>query len=158
MAGLMLGKNAKIYYNTATFGTPTWSEISKVNNVKWGIKWNRATSATRASLIRRGGKTDGEAPVTFKIEQDLTDATFIAVWTAVISPTATIDLLVLNASQTTNGARGVRGEMDLSSVDDDQDLQNVLTYDITADPAATANALQTAVVAAGAPVFTTLAA
>jgi hypothetical protein len=154
----MLGKNAKLYYNTATFGTPTWVEILKARAVKWSLKWNRAKSATRGSLIQRGGKTDGEVPVSFTVEQDLTDAPVLAVRAAIISPTAVFDMMVLNAGSAVNGAFGVRGEFDLFSLDDDQGLQNTLAYDVGAEPSATANPLQTVLVAAGAPVFTTLAA
>lgn len=157
MAGQMLGKNAKAYRNSATFGSPTWVEMSKISKLKGGLKWGRASNASRGSTVNRGGKTVGDLTFTFTVEQDLTDTTFLALWAALISPTAIIDLLILNAGSATDGARGFRGEMDLYSLDDDQAMENVLVYDIEAQPSATANALQTAVVGSGAPVFTTLA-
>lgn len=154
----MLGKNAKLYYNSATFGSPTWVEISYVSKVKAALKWGRAMNATRASTVNRGGKTVGDLSIDFTVEQDLTNAAFLLIWAAVISGSTTMDLMILNASNSTNGARGFRGDMDLYSVDDDQAIENVLVWDIHAEPAASANALQTVVVSAGAPVFTTLAA
>lgn len=154
----MLGKNAKLYYNSATFGSPTWVEITRISKLKGGLKWGRAQNATRGSTVNRGGKTVGDLSFDFTIEQDLTDAGILLVWAACISGSTTIDLLILNASNTTNGARGFRGEFDLNSLDDDQAIENVLTWDVHAEPAASANALQTAVITAGSPVFTTLAA
>lgn len=158
MAAKLLGINAKAYLNTATFGSPTWAELSRISDLAVDLSWNRAVNATRGSVIERGGKTTGKLQITAKIEEDLTDTSFISLWSALISGTANADLLILNASNSTNGARGFRGEMDVVSNKEAQSVGEVLVYDLTFEPQATSNALQTAVVATGAPVFTTLAA
>jgi hypothetical protein len=158
MAGQLLGINAKLYRNGATFGSPTWgTALPRLSDVAVDLSWNRATNATRGSTIERGGKTTGKLQITAKHEQDLTDTDFLAIWAALISNTASLDILVLNASNSTNGARGFRGEMDVSANKDNQAVGDVLIYDLTFEPQATANALQTCVVATGAPVFTTFA-
>lgn len=151
---MLLGKNAKIYYNTATYGSPTWVEISIFSDVNLDISFDWAEVPTRASSVKKGGKTLADVPMTGKVKQHLTDTTFLAIWAALISPTGVMDLLILNASSATNGARGVRGEFAVMSNKDDQSLGNGLVYDLQFKPADTDNAFSTAVVASAAPVFT----
>lgn len=155
---MLLGVNAKLYYQSGgSFGSPTWVDMSPViGDVKFDMNWGKASVPTRNSKVVKTGKTIAECPLTFTVKQHLTNTIFLAVWTALISNTANMDLLVLNQPQDSNGARGVRGEFNLFTNSDDQALQNGLVYQIGAEPADTDNAFQTAVVASGSPVFTSL--
>lgn len=158
MAQKLLGINAKLYRNSATFGSPTWVEMPRVSDVSVDVNWNRAVNATRGSVFERGGKTTAKLQLTFKHEEDLTDVAFLAIIAALNSQSGMMDLLALNASNSTNGAAGYRGEFDIADMKESQGIQDVLIYDVTALPQATGNALQSASVAAGAPVFTTISA
>lgn len=151
---MLLGINAGLYYNTGTYGLPTWTEITDVSDVKLDLSFQKVALPTRNSKVIKSGKTVAEAPLQFTIKQHLTDAAFLAVWAALISNTDVIDLMVLNAKDDVNGARGVRGEFVLYSLTDDQAITNALVYQIAAEPADTDNDFSTVVVTAGAPVFT----
>lgn len=154
---MIIGKNAKLYYRSAgTFGSPTWTLTEKISDLQFALNFGRVGVATRDSVIERTGKIQGPAPLTFKVKQDLTEAFFLAVWTAIISLTETMDFMILNGLQATNGVRGFRGDFQLFSNTDNQNLDQPLFYDITAEPYDGANAFQSVVVAAGAPVFTTM--
>jgi len=152
---MLLAINAGAYLNTGTYGTPTWTSIAAIlNDAMLDISWDEAQIPTRASKVKKGGKTLADVPFTFKLKEDLTDTNFLLFWAALISNTTVVDLLILNAANTVNGARGVRGEFNIMSNSEPQGLADGLVYDLTAKPADTANQFSTAVVASGAPVFT----
>ena len=151
----MLGIDAAIYYRSAgNFSSPTWSEITTVSQIGVTGAWNRATYAIRASYVEFSAKTTLPVTVTGRILSELNTAAYNTLWNSHISAAGFEDYLVLNAPNTTNGARGYRFEGAISFDNDDQGEQSVLFNEFTITPIRTDNNFQTAIVSSGAPVFT----
>lgn len=50
MAGPIPGREAKLYYNTGTFGTPTWTEVARVVDLDWDMPVSWAAVPSREAL------------------------------------------------------------------------------------------------------------
>lgn len=158
MAGIKLGKNAKLYYRSAgNFASPTWTEISSIRDLTLDTTWDRAEANSRASSVKKGAKTLLGIGFTGSIKSSDTDAAFTAVVTALLSPSDVLDVLVLNGSDSTNGARGFRYEADVYQGNENQDITTAIYLDVGFEPSALSdNAAQSVLVTNSAPVFTTL--
>ena len=76
---------------------------------------------------------------------------------ALLSPTASLDVMVLDGTSSTNGVRGYRYDAIVTQGNQDQAIQNALYLDVNFAPNGFAdNAPQSVLVTAGSPVFTTL--
>jgi hypothetical protein len=154
-----LGIDSVLYYNTATYGSPTWTPITCVRDLVLNFSWDTVEAPSRASRVKTMAKTivDISASGTLKVSD--TDTTYIAVWEKLISGTGNLDVMILNGVSTVTGVRGVRFDALVTQGNEDQGIGNALYLDVNFMPDAfSANAVKTAVVTAGAPVFTSLAA
>lgn len=154
-----LGIDSVLYYNTASYATPTWTAITCVRDLVLNFAWDTVEAPSRASRVKTMAKTivDISASGTLKVSD--TDTGYIALWDKLISGTGNVDVMILNAASTVNGARGVRFDALVTQGNEDQGIGNALYLDINLVPDAfSVNVPKTAVVASGAPVFTSLAA
>src|SRR5687767_4374106 len=89
------GIGCGLYRNTGTYGTPTWTVQSLVQNVSISAPWDFSDANSRASAVKLYGKSlmDLGAQVTFRAD-DL-DAGFLAFVAAHLSRTTVLDLLIL---------------------------------------------------------------
>jgi len=150
-----LGVLSKLYVNTATFGTPTWSEVPLVGDCALSAEWDWAEALTRFSRMKLGAKTMLGADVKAKLRTDLTDANYTTILNALFTD-GIVDIMVLNGSSSTNGVRGVRFESQVISGNEDQGTGVVVFDEVTFKPALTGNAPQSVLVTSGAPVFTAI--
>jgi hypothetical protein len=150
----MLGILAKLYHNTgASYAAPTWSSIDLISDVKIGAKWDKADASTRSSRVKIYGKPMLDIEITGKIRCDLTDAGFLAFYNGYLLDQV-LDLMILNAASTVNGARGYRADFLVLGSDEDQALSVVEFEDFTMAPGLSTNLPQSVLVTTGAPVFT----
>lgn len=150
-----LGRDAKLYLNTATFGSPTWVALDNVSDLTVTAEWDEVEASTRESKMKLKAKTLLGAEVGGKLKFDLTDANTGTILDALLSD-AVVDIMVLNAPSTVTGARGFRYECQVHAANEDQGLGAAIFEDIKFKPYPTANAKQSAKVTAGAPVFTAI--
>lgn len=153
---MLLGLNAVLYRNTGTYGSPTWTAVTCVSDLKVDPSWDTVEIPTRASKIKKNGKTLLGVAITGSLKSHLTDAAYLAIIAALMSQTTVIDFMVLNAGNTDTGAHGFRGEFLVTQGGEDQGVGSGIKTDITFVPADTDNAFSTVLVTAGAPVFTTV--
>lgn len=156
MTGVKLGRNAKFYLNTGTFGSPTWAEVPQISDLTMTRAWDSAEAATRESAVKMGVKTLVDLAVSGKFKFVIGDTNLTAILDALNSPASTVDIMVLNASQTTSGAYGVRYECQVMEGNEDQGLGAAIFDELKFMPTPTTNAPCTVKVVAGAPVFTPL--
>lgn len=156
---LKYGFKGKVYFNTGSYGSPTWTEISAVRDIKVGADFTEFDASTRAA----GGIGQAE-PVILNLElsgmikTDESDTNgFVAMETAFLTRAAT-DVLILDGGSAVNGSRGYRVDMKVFKFGEDQALDKVNFREFSLKPCVSSNAAQKAVVASGAPVFTSLAA
>lgn len=155
---MKLGIRAKLYYRSGgNFASPTWTEISKFRDVTVNATWDTVDAPDRASRVKSMAKTLLDIGVTGSMKMADADATVNAVIDALLSPTSNMDVMVLNGSESTNGARGFRYESVVTSASEDQGIGNAIYADVTFMPDAfSANKFQSVLVTAGSPAFTNL--
>lgn len=150
-----LGVTSKIYLNTGTYGTPVWDELTCVSDLAVNAAWDEADGSSRASRVKQASKTLMALEITGRAKVSDTGTDFIAIWEAIHSDTP-LDLMILNGGSTSNGVRGYRGDFNVFSGSEDQAMANELFLDFVLKPATSDNPTKYAVVASGAPVFTTI--
>jgi hypothetical protein len=148
----LLGRNSKLYRNTATYESPTWAAIDLISDLSVNFDWSEAPASARESVIEQALKAMATLEVTFMLKAKPEDASYEALMNAALS-FGTIDFLVLNASNITVGARGWRADMQVFSSSEDQGLQTAIYESMRLKPSIITHAVKAARVATG-PVLT----
>lgn len=148
-----LGIECKTYRNTATYGSPTWSEITLISDFTLDPTWDTVEALTRESRIKRMVTTLLALETSGKILVRKTDSNYSAFVTAFYAQSM-MDLLILDASKDVAGAEGVRGEFYISKLTDEQGPATLRYRDFTIVPALSENAFSRATTG-GSPVVIT---
>lgn len=149
------GIKSKLYYNTATFGAPTWVLIPLVGDAQVSGQWNFAEAPTRETPVVRGARTTLPLAVSGQFRVVDADTAYIAFDAAWADSDTTLDVMVLNGLSDANGATGVRFVAELTNWSENQALANVLFKDFELKPSLDATNLpKRVVVTTGVPVFT----
>lgn len=150
-----LGIDAKLYYNTGTYGSPTWTEVTCVKDFKLNLKWSTTEAPSRANRVGEKAKLQIDISGTGQLKASDTDTAYVAFWNALVSSTGNLDVLILNGDKANNGSRGVRYDALVTDGSEDQGIGNAIYDDIELVPDAfKTNPPKYAVVTSGAPVFT----
>jgi hypothetical protein len=139
----VLAENAKLYYNTGTYASPTWAEICNVKDLTLSLEKDEVDVTTRCS----GGfkeYADGllDANVTFNMLYDPSDAAFTALQTAFFAKTA-VEVLVLDGPETPasgDTSQGLRSTTMVKSFSRSESLGEALMTDVALRPVANDNA------------------
>ena len=157
---MLLGLNAVLYRNTGTYGSPTWVAVTCVSDLKVDPVYDTAEIPTRASKVKKFGKTLIGVTITGTLKSSLSgDAAYLAIYAAMVSQTTELDLVVLNATSASNGAHGFRGPMFVTKGGEDQGVSAGIKTEVEfvpADPATSTDYFSSVLVPADAPVFTNL--
>lgn len=152
-----LGIKAATYYNTGNWASPTWAEITCIENWQVAPSWQNAEIRSRATRMILNAKTLAGMVVSGRLlAADTGDAGYTAI-VATFDNDTTLDLLVLNGGSTTNGVTGYRFEAQTHFTNESQNPDEVIYDEVEFRPAFTGNNPQSVTVSAGAPVFTELA-
>lgn len=128
------GIDAFLGRNTATFGSPTWVELTCTVEVTPNGGWATADIKTRASRVMFGAKVGIDVGFTFRVLCDDSDAGYVALMTAYRSLTATVDLICLDGPTTTVGSFGYRFIAQISEGAQEQPPDDVLYRSFKAVP------------------------
>ena len=152
------GIESGLYVRTGgNFASPTWTELTEIGDLTQNASWKTAEVEVRTSPATMAVKTTIDIGVSFKMLYRPSGPT--AAYNTVIAALATrdvVDVMVINGSNTTNGARGWRYEGQVTSGTEDQGTQAVIMPDIEIKPTITNNVPASVLVSSGAPVFTSL--
>lgn len=126
---------SKVYRNTGTYGSPTWTEIGLVKDASVSLKWNRADASARQTKAMLQAKTQAVITGSLTVRADDADAGYQALFDAAmaISDSAP-DLLILDGPITVEGAKGFRLHANLD-YEQDQSIGNVVYTVFSFDPA-----------------------
>ncbi len=149
------GYASKLYYNTASFGTPTWVECTLVGDAAVDLSYDEDDATTRGDGVKASEPTLLGIEISGRMRSDENNTQMVA-WETAFFTRAILDLMALDGGSTTNGVRGVRYEGKLHKWSEDQALGKVLFRDFMHKPCASENARQKAIVASGAVAFTTI--
>ena len=136
-----LGKDAKLYYCAAGIGgTPTWTLLSNVKNLKANLQKGEADVTTRAN---NGWKatvgTLKEGSVEFEMIYDPADAGFTAMETAYFDNTV-IGIAVMDGDIATSGSKGFWADCAVIDFSRDESLEEAIVVSVTMKPTYSANA------------------
>lgn len=137
-----LGLEARLYYNSNTYASPTWVHVSRIKDVTLTLEKGEADVSTRAgSGWREIVNTLKDGSVTFSMLQAPTgtDTVFAAFRDAWLNGTS-IEVAVMDGVITTAGSQGLRATMTVSSFTRNENLEEAIMYDVTIRPTPADNA------------------
>lgn len=143
--------------NGGTFGSPSWSAVGLVGDLKLDAKWDVAEYLIRAFRVKFKQKTALDLSITGKLLASLTNASYTTMLSAMLNDDI-LDVMCLNGPSSTNGVRGYRFEAQIIDASEDQGPTGVVWNDFALVPVyGGTNAPKSVLVTTGAPVFTSLA-
>jgi len=143
MADPILGVNAKLYRNTATWASPSWDEITNVRDLTLNCEKGEADVTVRGGNGWRqtvGTLKDGS--LEFSMVWDNSDADFTAIKNAFFNDTS-IELLALDGSATPASGvtvQGLHADFAVTNFTRNEGLEEALTVDVTLKPTYSSNA------------------
>jgi hypothetical protein len=131
---MKIGLNAKLYRNTGSFGSPTWVEVTNIQDLDLADSMDEFDATTRGS----GGMAESE-PTVRSIElswnmKNNADTHMIAFRTAYFNRAA-VDLQALDGPIATIGSHGVRGRFKFHEFGKPQPLRDGQMLNLRAKPA-----------------------
>jgi len=145
-----LGDEMKLYYCAAGIGgTPTWTELSRVKDVKLNTSKGEADVTTRAS----GGwkqviGTLMDASIEFEMPWDTANEGLQAVKAAYFTSGALLGLAVMDGPVDEAGSEGLWADCAILKFERSEPLENASTVSVTAKPTYSENAPQWKVIGA----------
>jgi len=134
----VLGKDCKLYRNTATWASPSWDEVTNCRDLTLSLEKGDADASTRAADWRRHKVTLIDGRVEFEMVWDNTDTDFIAFKDAFFNGT-TIECAVLDGAIDEAGNTGLRSDFEVMSFTRSEALEDVATVSVSLVPAYTDN-------------------
>lgn len=128
-----LGGECKLYRNTGTYGTPTWNEVTEVEDLSLGLSKGAGEFRTRASkwVKKKGGKI--EASLEWKHIYDPGDDDFVVIRDAFLNSTS-LDISVFDGAIATAGNQGLRANMEILEFPVDEPLEDGVSIAVSAAP------------------------
>ncbi len=117
----MLGIKAKLYYNSSSYGSPSWVEVDIVQDCTLNFAWDEGAADDRSDAAHRMVKTQYALDVSGNLKKRISDTAYEYLADLAISR-AVGDFLVLDGPRTTVGQRGFRFDGQLFSATEDQGL------------------------------------
>jgi len=135
--GFILGKDCKVFRNTGTWSSPTWSEITKVEVATQSIE------AAEAEFKNRGLQFTQSAGgiLTASIDLALThfagvDADYELLRDAiVVDPKTLLDMFFADGASATSKTQGLRGHFAVINMGRDEPLEDGVKNTFTVKPA-----------------------
>ncbi len=149
-----LGVNSKLYYNSATYGTPTWVEVSLIADLAVNPQWDERDVSSRGSRVKSMKKTMLGIEVTGTLKKKPGDTVYGKFVDALMSDD-TLDVLVLDGPRDQNNVRGYRFDAQVHQGNDDQSLAGGGFLDIVLKPLQDTNPAKAVLVTGGAPTYAT---
>ena len=138
--GFKLGMEARLYRNTGTYETPTWTEIDNVKDVTLNLETGEADVTTRANNgWRATAATLKDGSVEFEMVWDTADAGFTAVQEAYFDNTS-IEFAIMDGDIATSGTQGLRATMAVTNFSRNEPLEEAITVSVTIKPTYADNA------------------
>lgn len=129
-----LGLDAKLYMNTGSYGSPTWTEVTNVKDVTLNMEKGEADVTTRANGGWRATiGTLKDASIEFQMVWDTADVGFSAVQQSFFT-NAPLEFAVMDGEIGTSGSQGLRATFDIFNFKRNEALEEAITVDVTMKP------------------------
>ncbi len=124
--GLRFGAGAVLYYNSASYGTPTWVPITNVGDLELDIDFEEAEAATRASGMATE-PTLQHFEIGFEMLEDMSDTVFVALKGFFLAKTSE-DYFVCSGAYNASGENYARSDCKIVSFKKTEPLKGVNKY------------------------------
>lgn len=124
--GVKRGLDCKLYRNTATFGSPTWNEITKARDVTRTIEANEAEGGARDDDYEAMVRTRKKLSIEFEMVADPAIDDYDALVAALdADPGTVLDIAIADGAIATVGTRYLRADYQVFSMTESQPLDGV---------------------------------
>lgn len=130
----VVGKDCKLYLNSATNATPTWVEIKKAINVSANLGKGEADVSARFSgwKLSKGALKELEITFTYRHKAGA-DTVFDTLLAAYLAGTPK-QFAVMDAAITESGAQGPKAFCEIFAMNLTQELENAAEFEFTLKP------------------------
>lgn len=128
-----IGQECKLYRNTGTNATPTWSEVTGVRDLSLPLAADKVDISDRGSRFKK--ETGGmiESAISFQLTYRNGNADHAALRAAMLNKTA-IEFAVMSGDITTSGEEGLRSFCEVFTFNHEQPLSDGVTVDVEIAP------------------------
>lgn len=114
MAGALVGRECVLAYNSGTFGSPTWTVLTRAIDVAYAITSERGDVSSRVSIWKMEAKALNSLELTFgyRYRQGVTDAVFDALRPMALSNTK-VEFAIADGTIATTGTEYLRATYQL---------------------------------------------
>lgn len=157
-AGVKTGVASRLYYNTGTYASPTWTNVALVKDVSPSLPWEKAEAGSRESRAKMYVKTRADLSIDVTMRSDNANTPYNAFRTAACAPGTVVDVLCLDGALADEGAHGYRGEFLVECTAAPQEIDGSIYDTFHLIPTWTSNGYPSTVVmgAASSPTITAL--
>lgn len=129
-----LGLDAKLYLNTGSTATPTWSEITNARDVTLNLEKGEADVTTRGNNGWRAMVgTLKDASIEWEMVWDTDDANFTAIKNAFLNNDS-VDLAAMDGDITDATSQGLRAVCSVTNFTRNEPLEEALTVNVSVRP------------------------
>jgi hypothetical protein len=133
-----IGLDCKLYYNSATYASPTWVELTNVKDVTIALSKGEADTSRRGNTWRSRKGTLKDASIDFNLVQEDGDTGFDVLLDSFLNGTP-VELLAIDGEYDEEGAQGLRATCEIFKNDAGQNLEEAEMFDFSAKPTPAAN-------------------
>jgi len=141
--GVKLGLDARLYLNSGTHASPTWSGLNNVRDLTLNLETGEADVSTRANEGWRATvSTLKDASLEFELVIDPEDSGFTSVVNAFLQ-NEPVEFVVLDgpiSGEGSVGSQGLRASFRIASFSRNEALEEAVTASVTAKPTYSENA------------------
>lgn len=134
------GVGGRLYANTSTYVSPTWTHQDFVKDVTLSMPWDMVEAGSRTTRAKLYMKARADLTITITMKADDADSGYERFRDASMSPTTVIDCLVLDGLISVEGVRGWRGEFLVNFTGESQEIDGSIYDTFELKPTFTANA------------------
>jgi len=138
--GVRLGRNAKLYRNTATYGSPTWAEIEIVRDLSVPMSREEISADVRGSAFKLYAAGMAKIGIDFEILLDHDHADYVALLAAFTARTA-LDIFACTGAYNTSGEYYLRCDMKICDFSLGQPLKDKSVVTVSLKPCYSTNAV-----------------
>jgi len=133
------GREAKLYRNTTTWDSPTWSEITCVKDVTFNAPDGEIAAPSRASVFQLTLLSLTDASINLELVHAPSDDNFSALRSAKTGRTS-VELAIMDGDIETVGSHGLRANFVVTEFARNEPVEDELTYTVTLKPTPSDNA------------------
>jgi hypothetical protein len=135
--GVKLGLDARLYMNSGTYASPTWSGLNNVRDLTLNLETGEADVSTRGNEGWRATvSTLKDASLEFELVIDPEDSGFTSIVNAFLQ-NEPVEFVVLDgpiSGEGSVGSQGLRATFRIASFSRNEALEEAVTASVTAKP------------------------